>query len=110
MNGQTFYEWMENILPQLRDNCAIVMDNVPYHSVKKDKSPVSTTRKADIIKWLEDKGEVVDHGMVISELLDIVKRIKPLHNKYVIDELAKASNKIILRLPPYHCEINPKIT
>jgi len=25
----------------------------------------------------------------------------------VIDELAKASNKTILRLPPYHCELNP---
>lgn len=107
MNGQTFYEWMENILPQLRDNCVVVMDNAPYHSVNKDKSPTSSTRKADIIKWLEDKGEVVDNTMVIPELLDIVKRIKPLHNKYVIDELAKASNKTILRLPPYHCELNP---
>ncbi|XP_015365184.1 PREDICTED: uncharacterized protein LOC107162689 [Diuraphis noxia] len=107
MNGQTFYDWMENILPQLRDNCVIVMDNAPYHSVKKDKSPTSSTRKADIIKWLEDKGEVVDYTMVIPELLEIVKRIKPLHNKYVIDELAKASNKTILRLPPYHCELNP---
>lgn len=107
MNGQTFYEWMENILPQLRDNCVVVMDNAPYHSVKKEKSPTSSTRKADIIKWLEDKGEAVDNTMVIPELLNIVKRIKPLHNKYVIDELAKASNKTILRLPPYHCELNP---
>ncbi|XP_050059855.1 uncharacterized protein LOC126551127 [Aphis gossypii] len=83
------------------------MDNAPYHSVKKEKSPTSSSRKADIIKWLEDKGEVVDNTMVIPELLDIVKRIKPLHNKYVIDELAKATNKTILRLPPYHCELNP---
>ncbi|XP_022176671.1 uncharacterized protein LOC111038053 [Myzus persicae] len=105
-NGQTFYDWMENILPQLRDNCVIVTDSV-NHSVKKDKSPTSSTRKAEIIKWLEDKGEVVDYTMVIPELLEIVKRIKPLHNKYVIDELAKASNKTILRLPPYHCELNP---
>lgn len=83
------------------------MDNAPYHSVKKEKLPTSSTRKADIIKWLEDKGEVVDNTMVIPELLDIFKRIKPLHNKYVIDELAKATNKTILRLPPYHCELNP---
>lgn len=83
------------------------MDNAPYHLVKKEKSPTSSTRKANIIKWLEDKGEVVDNSMVILELLDIVKRIKPLHNKYVIDELAKATNKTILRLPPYHRKLNP---
>jgi len=36
-----------------------------------------------------------------------VKRLKPLHTKYVIDELVKANNHTVLRLPPYHCELNP---
>ncbi|XP_050440026.1 uncharacterized protein LOC126846047 [Adelges cooleyi] len=107
MNGETFREWMESILPQLKPNSVIVMDNASYHSVKFDKAPTSTTRKAEIIKWLEDKEEVIDKPMVIPELLQIVKRLKPQHEKFVIDELAKANNKIILRLPPYHYELNP---
>jgi len=107
MNGQTFREWMENILPRLRDNSVIVMDNAPYHSVKLDKAPTLATKKADIIRWLEDKGQVIDPTMIIPELIEIVKQLKPLYDKYVIDELAKSSNKIILRLPPYHCELNP---
>lgn len=37
----------------------------------------------------------------------MVKRLKPLHTKYVIDELFKANNHTVLRLPPYHCELNP---
>ncbi|CAI6370309.1 unnamed protein product [Macrosiphum euphorbiae] len=45
--------------------------------------------------------------MVIPQLLAIVRRIKPLHDKYVIDELAKQHNRTVLRLPPYHCELNP---
>jgi len=45
--------------------------------------------------------------MVIAELLKQVKKIKPMYNKYVIDEMVKADNKIMLRLPPYHCELNP---
>lgn len=45
--------------------------------------------------------------MVIPQLLLMVKRLKPLHNKYVIDELAKANNHTVLQLPPYHCELNP---
>ncbi|XP_060855452.1 uncharacterized protein LOC132933150 [Metopolophium dirhodum] len=107
MNGNTFREWMEGILPLLQPNSVIVMDNASYHSVKLDRAPSSNAKKADIIKWLEDKGEVIKHSMVIPELLHIVKRLKPIHNKYVIDELVKAKNHTVLRLPPYHCELNP---
>lgn len=87
MNEHTFCDWMKDCIPQLRENCVIVMDNASYHSVKLDKAPTTSTKKADIIKWLEDKGEVVEKNMVIPELLTIVRRIKPLHDKYVIDNL-----------------------
>lgn len=106
MNGNTFYDWMTNIIPRLKANSVIIMDNAPCHSVKKEKIPNTSTRKADIIKWLEEKGEVIDQPMVIAELLDIFKRIKPQHERYVIDELAETHNRKILRLPPYHCELN----
>uniref|UniRef100_A0A2S2PF27 Tc1-like transposase DDE domain-containing protein n=1 Tax=Schizaphis graminum TaxID=13262 RepID=A0A2S2PF27_SCHGA len=107
MNVDTFREWMERILPLLQPNSVIVMDNASYHSVKIDRAPTSNTRKVDIIRWLEDKGEVINQSMVIPQLLHIVKRLKPIHNKYVIDELVKAKNHTVLRLPPYHCELNP---
>jgi len=107
MNGATFFKWMEIIIQRLEENCVIIMDNAPYHSVKCEKIPNKSTHKADIIKWLEDKGEVIDRPMVITELLDIVNRIKPKYDKYAIDELVKTHNRTILRLPPYHCELNP---
>lgn len=106
MNGDLFYEWMESILHRLKDNCVIIVDNASYHSVKVDKAPTATTKKIDTIKWLEDKGEVINKPMVIPELLAVVKRIKPMHDKYVIDELVKDHNKTILHLPPYHCELH----
>ncbi|XP_072377806.1 uncharacterized protein [Diabrotica undecimpunctata] len=45
--------------------------------------------------------------MLKVELLQLVAPRKAEYNKYVIDELAKAQNKTVLRLPPYHCELNP---
>lgn len=51
---------MESVLPRLKDNAIIVMDNTPYHFVKLDKAPICATKKADIIKWLQYKGEVID--------------------------------------------------
>lgn len=44
MNGDTFYEWMNSVLPRLKPNSVIVMDNASYHSVKIDKAPTSGTR------------------------------------------------------------------
>jgi len=44
--------------------------------------------------------------MVNAELFEQVQQIKPMYNKYVIDEMVKANNKIVLRLSPYHCELN----
>ncbi|XP_026822882.1 uncharacterized protein LOC113560942 [Rhopalosiphum maidis] len=107
MKGNTFYEWLKGIIPRLKQNCVLIMDNAPCHSVKTEQIPNTSTRKADIIKWLEDKGKVIDRPMVITELLDMVKQIKPRYDKYVIDELAQTHNRTILRLPPYHCELNP---
>eukprot|EP00102_Acyrthosiphon_pisum_P012353 XP_008181464.1 PREDICTED: uncharacterized protein LOC103308939 [Acyrthosiphon pisum] len=89
MNGDTFYEWFVKTLPLLKPNAIIVVDNASYHSVKKQKIPVMSWNKQAIIDWLE------------------MKKIKKKHDTYVIDELAKDNGKLVLRLPPYHCELNP---
>lgn len=45
--------------------------------------------------------------MLKYQLLDIAKQHKTQYNKYVVDEMARAQNKTVLRLPPYHCELKP---
>jgi len=37
MNGNSFYDWFSSILPLLKENVVVVMDNTPYHSVNKKK-------------------------------------------------------------------------
>lgn len=107
MNGDTFYEWFCGVLPRLKENSIIVMDNASYHSVKKDPVPTVAWKKEDIINWLKSKDIVFDKPMVKFRLLDKVNEIKPLHTKYVIDEEALKTNRHVLRLPPYHAELNP---
>jgi len=107
MNGDIFYDWFSSILPLLKENAVIVMDNAPYHSIKKDKFPLISWKKEQIILWLENKGKIIDRPMVKHRLLEEAEQFRPLYNKYMIDELAMEQNKIILRLPPYHRELNP---
>ncbi|EZA49329.1 hypothetical protein X777_12359 [Ooceraea biroi] len=107
MNEDTFLEWWKNILPLLDDNAVIVMDNAPYHSMKTEKLPNASWRKAEIIQWLENKGKETSDNLVKAELLHIANQHKDRYDKYVVDELAQHDNKTVLRLPPYHCELNP---
>jgi len=83
------------------------MDNASYHSVKKDPVPTNSWKKNDIIQWLESNGVVIDKPMVKFQLIAKVNAIKPRHEKFVIDEKALKTNRFVLRLPPYHCELNP---
>ena len=107
MNGETFFNWIKNIIPLLKKNAVVVMDNASYHSIKIESYPTESWRKADIEKWLYEKGVAYEKPMIIPRLLEIVKQIKPKYDKYVIDEFVKNYDIEILRLPPYHCELNP---
>lgn len=107
INGENFLKWFNNILSFLNDNAVIIMDNAPYHSVRTEQIPVSSWKKANIMKWLQEKNIHVDNSYVKAELLDLVQKHKLAFDKYVVDEIAKAANKIVLRLPPHHSELNP---
>ncbi|XP_022162283.1 uncharacterized protein LOC111028063 [Myzus persicae] len=108
MNGDNFKEWFEYILPQLDPNSIIVMDNAPYHSVKAELYPTASSKKSEILKWLNLKGVTFDRPMLKAQLLIRVHELKPHNNNlYIIDNMAKDAGHTVLRLPPYHCELNP---
>jgi len=83
------------------------MDNASYHSVKKNRFPTMAWNKQEIKDWLENEGHIAQPELLKSQLLELANQFKPLSDTYVIDEIAKENNKIVLRLPPYHCELNP---
>lgn len=107
MNGTVYLEWIKTVLPKLEPNSVIVMDNAKYHSVKSEKVPTTAWRKQDIQSWLRDRKIVYTSDMLKIELLQLVKSIKEKHERYVIDEMVKLHGHTILRLPPYHCQLNP---
>ncbi|XP_076659874.1 uncharacterized protein LOC143363159 [Halictus rubicundus] len=107
MNGDTFFTWFQKIVPMLPHGAVIVMDNAPYHSVKKEKYPTLSWKRSDIIAWLEGKGETVDPRYIKLRLMDLVQKHKEPSNNYIVDAFANENGRTVLRLPPYHCELNP---
>ncbi|XP_027850809.2 uncharacterized protein LOC114130114 [Aphis gossypii] len=105
LNSDIFYDWFERILPLLKEKAVIVMDNASYHSVKKFHMPNKFWKKQNIIDWLESKGEIVKHPVLKIDLLKKVRQLKQ-YDVYAIDEYAKDNEKLVLRIPPYHCGLN----
>lgn len=108
MNGVHYEDWfVKKLLPQLKPNSIIVMDNASYHSVHVEQIPTSKTKKADIQAWLAEKGINYNSDMIKVELLQLVAENKKKYAAYRIDEIAAEQGHTVLRLPPYHCELNP---
>lgn len=49
INGNSFYDWFSSILPLLKENSVIVMDNASYHSVRKETFPQALWNREKII-------------------------------------------------------------
>jgi len=96
MNGDTFVDWLKNVLPLLDDNSVIVMDNASSHSVRTESCPTPAWKKCDIEKWLEDKGQTFQRPIIKPRLMEIVNNIKSKYKKYIIDEYVKSEGKEVL--------------
>ncbi|CAH2105088.1 unnamed protein product [Euphydryas editha] len=108
MNADSFEKWFKGVLPKLKPNSVVVMDNAPYHSRKLESLPTMSWTKPRIQEWLTSKNISFEATMVKATLIDIVRQHKQEHcDKYVVDEMAAQHGIMVLRLPPYHCELNP---
>ena len=111
MNTNIFQRWTkEQLIPNLKTPSVIVMDNASYHSTQLagTKAPISSTLKADMVKWLADHGTDVNPKWTKSKLYELIQSKKEhLSKTYEVDTLLQSYGHEVLRLPPYHCDLNP---
>ena len=110
MDGECFTTWFTtHLLPNIPPHSIIVMDNAPYHSMVEDKVPTLTNggKKSEMQSWLRRHEVDFDSKMIRAELHQLIQAHKPAHPQYVIDRIAAENGHTVVRLPPYHCELNP---
>ena len=106
MDSVEFNKWIKNkVVPSFTKKSVLVIDNAPYHNVtdEEDKIP---TRKNDIKEWLTKSNVPFSDSMLRPELLTLAKAHK---NKklFQIDKYIQSKGHVVLRLPPYHPQLNP---
>ncbi|RVE50547.1 hypothetical protein evm_004774 [Chilo suppressalis] len=107
MNATNFLKWMtEKVVPNLPEKSLVVMDNAPYHCTQINKAPTMSSSKSHMQEWLRQKQIYFEERWTKPVLYDIIKRNKepPL---FAVDELLKQHNHEVVKLPPYHCDLNP---
>ena len=111
MNNRIFMDWVRNQLsPALHQPSVVVMDNASYHSVQvqEAKAPTSATRKQEMKLWLQSKNIAVDERLTKPKLYELIKQHKEQASlTYTVDSFLQSQGHEVLRLPPYHCELNP---
>jgi transposase len=108
MNFENFSKWLKNdVLPRLPPKSLLVMDNAKYHCKKAEGEPGSKSRKCELKEWLDKNNFVYDKKALKPALWQLVKGHLKTDTKLAIDELIHQHGHQVLRLPPYHCELNP---
>jgi hypothetical protein len=57
--------------------------------------------------WLLERNIPFCDSMLRAQLYDLIKLNKPTHTCYVIDQILADKGHTVLRLPPYHPDLNP---
>lgn len=108
MNYEMYKKWVtEKLIPNLPPRSVVVIDNAPYHNKQKEKMPISSTKKQDMKEWLRLRNISFNENMLKPELYNIIKNYKPRYKCFEIDELFIAKGHSVVRLPPYHPDLNP---
>lgn len=94
------------LIPNLPPRSVLVIDNASYHNVPEEKAPTQSSLKKEMIQWLAERNIQHSDSMTKPELYEIIKANKP-RPVYQLDKLLAQHGHRVLRLPPYHPDLNP---
>lgn len=107
MNATNFKKWLvEKLILNLPSNSIVVMDNAPYHCVKMNKPPTMSSKKQTMQEWIKSNNLCYLDTMTKPELYEIIKMNKKA-DVFEADDILKQHGHQVVRLPPYHCDLNP---
>lgn len=105
---ECYKKWLRTqVIPNLPRNAVIVIDNESYHNKQYDPEPTSNARKSDMLAWLTERRIYHTSDMLKPQLYNLIKTHKKQDKIYSIDKFLAESNYEVLRLPPYHPDLNP---
>jgi len=91
----------------LESKSVIVVDSASYHIVQLNRHPTSNVSKGEMPFWLDKHGIRYSSDMTKAQLDDLIKMHKPQYETFAIDCFLADHGHTVIRLPPYHPDLNP---
>uniref|UniRef100_A0A6P7H399 Uncharacterized protein LOC114345581 n=1 Tax=Diabrotica virgifera virgifera TaxID=50390 RepID=A0A6P7H399_DIAVI len=108
MNYENYKKGLQEMLiPNLPPRSVLVVDNASYHNVQAEKCLTMSSTKSVMKDWLRKRNLPFSEDMLKVDLYSIVQSHKPRFKAYEIDRILCNSGHLVLRLPPYHPDLNP---
>ena len=99
MNSENYEKWVRTqLIPNLPNNSVVIVDNASYHNRLDEAAPSFNARKAVMEAWLHERE--ISYCQLICQHKEKLK-------KYFIDTIFSKYGHTVLRLPPYHPDLNP---
>lgn len=98
MSGDLFKNWLLDSIPHFKSTAkgrpiVLVMDNAPYHGLRRNQVPTQAYRKQELIDFLERNEVTVPNGLSKNELLaligDLVRDQPGTFNVLEVDEICQ---------------------
>ena len=97
----------EQLIPSLLPRSVLIIDNAPYHNVQINKPPTKNSTKAEMTEWLTINNVPFAENMLKVQLYDLINANKSPEKNVVIDNIMSEHGHSVLRLSPYHPDLNP---
>jgi len=108
MNHANYKKWLqEKLIPNLESKLVIIVNNASYHNVQLNQHPTSNARKGEIMSWVDKHDVWYSSDMTKAELHDLIKMDKMQCETFEINCLLAEHEHTVIRLPPYHPDLNP---
>ena len=105
-------DWFENVLTAnlpKEKKVVVVVDNAKYHCRFIEKAPIMNMKKDEMIAFMSKHDIEIPNPISTKSVLweKILIIFENIEKQYVIDSLVEKAGYTVLRLPLYHCILNP---
>ena len=84
-----------------------MVGNASYHNVQLNRHTNSNARKGEMLFWLDKHGIRYCSDMTKAKLYGLIEMHKPQYETFAIDCLLAERGHTVIRLLPYHPDLNP---
>lgn len=108
VTSAAYEHWLKGrLIPNLPPKSILVLDNRSQYYAIVHSAPTSSSRKADMIKWLMQHNIPFDDEMFKPELHRLINLHKSKFTVFKVDAWLAQHGHSVLQIPPCHADLNP---